>query len=151
MRLELKEVWVIDGEISSLLGLASEEHGLLLVDDGRSARWTLFTDDIEYVRVIDAAHAAHGEPVGINPRSRGRCPSGRDGRRSGRSGKNSGPSWPTTTSRHEASGSIGARNAGVRANRAPRSSFEARDAARDAMSLRSTDGAALPTPSNAAR
>lgn len=66
MRLELKEVWMIDGEISSLLGLPFQEHGLLLVDDGRSAnRWTLFTDDVECVRVIDAAQAAPGEPVGI--------------------------------------------------------------------------------------
>ena len=97
MHLRLEETWVIDAEISSLLGLPFEEHGLLLVDDGRSARWTLFTDDVEYVRMIDAAQAAGG-PVGIELPRRGRRSSGRDGRRSGRSGKNSGPSWPTTTS-----------------------------------------------------
>ena len=65
MHLRLEETWVIDAEISSLLGLTFEEYGLLLVDDGRSARWTFFTNDVGYVRMIDAAQAAGGGPVGI--------------------------------------------------------------------------------------
>ena len=66
MHLHLDETWVINAEISSLLGLTFEEYGLLLVDDGRSARWTFFTNDVEYVRMIDAAQAAGGGPVEIS-------------------------------------------------------------------------------------
>ena len=89
---------MIDGEISSLLGLPSEEHGLLLVDDGRSARWTLFTDDVEYVRMIDAAHAAHGEPVGIKLPLPGKVFQRAGWPEEWPEWKNSGPRRPTTTS-----------------------------------------------------